>query len=153
LTARLTILIVTTMVGAALVAGCGGDDDDTTVTTSSLSKAAYVKKADDICDRGRRKIIAYQIPPEEKLSPEESFENLVDEAAAPAFGEVVDEVRDLGAPRGDEPRVEAFLAAMRQAIEQLEESHESEISAVETPFRRSAKLARGYGFDRCAYSE
>jgi hypothetical protein len=149
LNARLPTLLVAILAVTGLAAGCGGSSDadeggaSTTVTASSLSKAAFIKQANAICERERSLIINSKVP--------------LPKAAAtvyvPAFESIVVDVQDLGAPRGDEAEVEAFLGAMQEDTETLEERSSSikTFAEIEGPFKDSAALAKKYGLSLCVF--
>jgi hypothetical protein len=150
LTARLTLLLVGALAIAALVAGCGGGNDSsssTTVATSSLSKAQFVKKANAICEQGRTKFVNY-------LSKEVALPEAIVDVVAPTLEEVTSEIRELGAPKGGESQVEAFLASMQRGTEEMVAKRETAkvLSDIEPPFEESAKLAAKYGLDHCTYA-
>jgi hypothetical protein len=156
LVARLTVLLLAMTAAVALAAGCGGGGDatagvETTVTASSLSKAAFVKKANVVCRREAQRAISYVPLDRGELSYQEAFDKTLEDAMLPAFRRVVDEIRKLGAPQGDEREVEAFLEAFAEAIDQLEENGASSPTGLEIPFASSTKLARAYGIDNCGY--
>lgn len=152
--ARSKILLVMMMSAFvfAFATGCGddsdadGEDSDasaTTVTTSSLSKAAFIKKANAVCEQERTKILNSTAP----------LPKGVMAVYVPAYESLIVGVRDLGAPSGDEAEVEAFLAAMQEDTESLEKLAPKVKSFGETedPFKDSAALAKKYGLSRCTF--
>lgn len=144
MTARSMMLLVVATAIAAIVAGCGGGGDEaTTVTTSSLSKPAFVKEAEAVCEKARGKIIASS-----QTLPEGISSTIV-----PALEGMVGEIRELGAPSGDEREVEAFLETMQQESEALTEKQASISSfpEVEEEFKTSGGLAQKYGMPKCAF--
>ena len=149
--ARLTLLLVALGI-AVLVAGCGGGGDEsessaTTVSTSSLNKAQFVKKANAICERGRKKFLNY-------LSHEVNFPEAIEVSIVPAFEGIVEQVRDVGAPKGDAAQIEAFLGSMQSGSDTLTEKRFSikALPEIEPPFEGSARLARQYGIRRCVFA-
>jgi hypothetical protein len=175
-TTRLTMLLIAALATAALAIGCGGGDDggeggstvsgssnsdssqsgEPTVTTSSLSKAAFVKKADGLCRLGAEKALSYQSTDPEKanLPEDQLLPEAIEATIAPSFQEVVDQIQELGAPSGDELQVEAFLDALQQEIDVIEERRTSvsSFAKLEALLRRSSALARDYGLESCVYS-
>ncbi|HEX2097144.1 MAG TPA: hypothetical protein VHF50_07240 [Solirubrobacterales bacterium] len=156
LTARLTALLVGLLAITMFAAGCGGDDDTSgsePLATSSLSKAAYVKKAGSICTRGLEGIRFYEVPPKFK-SEAEKMEARIDRAVVPSFGKMEEELRALGAPKGDEKQIEAYLDALDAEIGSARQRSGSisSFTQLEAVFRPSAELARRYGIDSCAFS-
>ncbi len=143
MSAKLLKSMIALLSAGLLVAGCGSSDDSTTVTTSSLSKPAFVKKANSICERSRNEIIG--------ASGEIS--EAIEVAYVPAFEGLVEEVRELGAPKGSEAEVEAFLAAMEEDTQTLEEKQGSlsTFQDVEKQFKGSAAAAKKAGLSRCTF--
>jgi len=160
-TARLTMLLIAVV--AAMVVGCGGGDSEgsaadgegdsavTTVSASSLNKAEFVRKADSICRSGAFEAIEGE-PPDGGPAPVQ-LPDRVETVMVPAFTQVADEVQQLGAPRGDEAEVEAFLAALHEDIDSLEQRSSAQKSLVKLQyeFEGSSELARSYGIYACAY--
>lgn len=155
MTARLTILLATAIGLGALLAGCGGGSDSSadTVSTSSLSKAQFAKKAEAACTKGRDEILAYESPSGTGSSEKVQFQEAVTDSIVPALEGVVDNVRALGAPKGDAPQIEAFLESMEAGIKNLEQEKASmsSLSDVEGPLKDSGKLAREYGIEACSF--
>jgi hypothetical protein len=153
-------LMIIFLAGAgAITGGCGEDDSagSETIETSSLTKAQFVKRADEICSKGTEKalekILAYV---EENESSSKSEPELVAEAihvtVLPQLEDQFDEIEGLGAPKGDEQEVEALLAAMRSAIAVIEKRRELSLQTNIAPdFRHAGRLSRQYGIEGCAY--
>ncbi len=156
MTTRWTAILVATLTVTVLIAGCGGDDENSggdtqTVTASSLARAAFIKKARTICIDGAERAFEYQpSDPTEDVS----FAKAIEVSVAPALQEAVDRLYELGAPEGDEAEMEAFLRAMQEGVNSLEEERASISSLQELgyPFRDASKLARKYGLVGCAYA-
>jgi hypothetical protein len=152
-------LITTIYLGAIAIAaigvlvGCGGAGDngssDTTITTSSHTKAEFIKLADGICKRERERVIAefaayvQQHEGKGKAKPEvinDAFATVV----LPEIKHQIEEIRSLGAPKGDEQQVEELLSSLQEAVD-------AGNRFVAGDFKRSARLARAYGLESCAY--
>jgi len=145
LNARLPMLVAIVAV-LALVAGCGSGDDEggsVEVTASSLSKPAFVKEASAICERARGKLVAIKQP----------LPKAIPATVLPAMESMVEEISELGAPSGDEAEVEAFLQAMQQETESLDEKQASisSFGKLEEEFKTSGGLAKKYGMPKCAF--
>lgn len=159
--ARLTMLLIAAV--AIMAAGCGGGDSEgtaadgegdsavTTVAASSLTKEAYLKKANAICAEGAFEAVEGEPAgggPAPKTLPER-----VETVMVPAFRQVADEVQQLGAPRGDEAKIEAFLAALHEDVDTLEERSSSQktLAKLQYEFEASSAIAGPYGLYACAY--
>ncbi len=147
------------LVAAAIATGCGGGDDSsttTTVTTSSMTKAQFVKQANKICSSKGDKIVedvgAFQAP---KSAEGDPVEIVTKSVMVPGYKKIIAEVQGLGAPKGDEAQVEAFLQAMQKALDEDEANPAPSLgvlfSKIEQNFRTSGDLARKYGIVECAY--
>jgi hypothetical protein len=148
---RIAALIVLSVVMAA-IAGCGGGGDSNTVTTSSLSKAAYTKKANALCEEARQEALAFRLPPaQEEEGTAKAVTTTVHQGILPPIQRVMEEVRELGAPKGDEEKVEAILVGNEEAIEKAEGMKFSSMTDMEQVFLSTAEKARHYGIDNCGY--
>jgi hypothetical protein len=142
------------------LASCGGDSSDAsgdegsastdvTVTTSSYSKAEYIKLANKICDRERARIVSeigdYLSEHEGEKTYEQLAEDAAEAVAVPVIAGKIEELEALGAPPGDEKKIEAFLVAMWEAVDTSDGFKGND-------FKRSADMARTYGIDECAYA-
>jgi hypothetical protein len=157
------ILIIRSIVAALLASslaviaqGCGGGGSDstasttnTTVTTSSRSRAEFVKLANGICKRARVHLI-YEMGEyikthegEGKKTP--TLPDAFRVVAIPKFPGQIEEIRSLGAPKGDEQQVEAFLAAMQQTVN-------APPKLTFKKLRLEGALAQKYGLTDCVYA-
>jgi hypothetical protein len=139
---------------AAVVAGCGGSDDSD--TSASLTKAQFVKQADAICVNSNKEIESeFESYAKEKgwdenkePSKDQQEEAIVD-VVAPNIQGQVDEIKDLGAPEGDEETIETMLAAVEEGVEELEENPGQLTEEGKNPLAKGSKLARDYGLAEC----
>src|SRR6476469_8714375 len=109
------------VVMALLLAGCGGGDDET-----ALTKAQFVRQGNAICKsqtEAREKILSAALKRAEKqkaFTKAEKEEAIV-ELMGP-YEEMTAELKDLGAPQGDEKQVEAITEAMEEAAAEVEKN-------------------------------
>lgn len=153
---RRRLVTLSLIVAIALIAtGCGGGDGEDTVTASPLTKAEFIGKADEICARDRRKIAKEleTYPAKQGSGEGKDQEDLLTEAIRevflPSLQAKVDEIRALGAPAGDEQQVEAFLNAMQDAIDAMEERSIETLGQFAVQLEPAGELARAYGFNAC----
>ncbi len=147
---RLTALIAALLLVGALAAGCGGGGDSTTVTTSSLSKAAFVKKANALCDEGRQQALDYR-PPSEEGPEKQVVTTTIHAGILPAIEGAMKELRELGAPKNDEAKVEAIIVGNEEAIAKAEKMSFASLVDMEKVFLPTAEKARSYGIKSCGY--
>jgi hypothetical protein len=67
----------------------------------------------------------------------------------PALEAEVRAIRALGAPAGDERRVEAILAATERGIEQIRADPVGVLDGPPPALREAGRLARAYGSAEC----
>lgn len=143
---------------ALIAGGCGGDDD---TSTSSISKAAFIKKADAICQAGDKrveaKLAAYLKENVVKESEESVSETnakateIAETAVIPAITREIEGLRALGAPSGDEDEIEAILEALEEGLERTEEDPATGLRTNTELFRRAKGLSEEYGLAVCGY--
>jgi hypothetical protein len=69
----------------------------------------------------------------------------------PKFQGQIDQIKELGAPAGDEAQVEAILIAMQKAIYGLERRDEIDLATgIDREFKHAGELALDYGIQECA---
>ena len=128
--------IAVAVVVLVVIVGCGGGSGD---TTSDITKAQFVKKADFICADSKRKRIAAA---DKELNPKQRqgthivgtkayeelqaelrviAEKLLEESTFPLMRTQQKELEALGAPAGDEEKIEQMLDSLDQAMDEVEE--------------------------------
>ncbi len=137
----------------AIVAGCGSSSD---ASTSSVTKAEFIAQADAICKKGNDEIEADFEAFAKKNGLEENEEpsnaqgvEISETILVPNIENQSEELRDLGAPSGDEAEISAMLDSLDQGIEEAEEDPEALFTAKSDPFGPANKKAREYGLKVC----
>jgi hypothetical protein len=133
----------------SIVAGCGSSDSS---STPPLTKAAFVKQGDAICEKvpGRYQARLKALPkPPKSTPPKAAKEESNLKAAVPPLHTATAEFEELGPPEGDEEKVEAIIAALESGAEGLEESPGSELSGPKSPLDAFQDATKEYGFKYC----
>jgi hypothetical protein len=136
--------------------GCGADDELTTTTRAApaISKAEFLREADRICRSGDSQIEAIgddlytDVPPGERPSPAE-VRRFALKVVIPRIRSEIDAIRALGAPKGDEPEVEAILEATEDGIREIRSDPEGIADGPPTGFKRAGDLSQRYGSREC----
>ena len=142
------------LVFALGVAGCGGSGDDATADTQ-IAKAVFLKKGNAICLQNLEEVKKdYTKFIEDKGGPEAAFDDLdsiteyVDTVVIPNKEQMVEDLRELGAPSGDEDKVDAILEAYEEGIEVAEEDPER-AGVGSGVFWYAADLTKDYKLTNC----
>jgi hypothetical protein len=144
---------------ALIAPGCGsGGDSSSSIATGTLSKEAFIKKADAICAKGseamqkgfsvylrknKKSIIALRHP------SKADYQGLIVGVLVPNLEKEIKEIRALGAPSGDEERIEGFLTALEEGIEVAENDPKAVTHSSEAIFGVGSRLAKEYGLEVC----
>jgi hypothetical protein len=159
---RALALLLTLIAMGVLAVGCGddsssGSSDDGTVETSSLSKTEFVKQANAICAESNEDLFtrlgAYlNKNASSSKTPEEVAADAMRQAVLPGVEQQIEEIRELGAPSGDEEQIEAFLVAQEGSVESLKQQRSVSLNTdVSSAFKRAGQLAQRYGIQECNY--
>lgn len=131
---------------AVLVAGCGSSGSDSTITT-----AEFTKQAGAICKEAEEKrveglaAIAEQAPPSADV---EAQQEKAIRQVMPTYEEAAEQIDKLGAPKGEEQKVEALVEAMEEAAEKATaDPHTAAVSNIF--FRKADQLAEPYNLTGC----
>ena len=160
-----TGLLVACMAIVMIVGGCGGSDDssDSTAGTDStagaeLTKAQFLKQGNAVCadtneeiQEGFQEFLKENsISENERLTTAELSE-VAEDIVAPIVGRQIKELRELGAPAGEEGQVEKILAAAEEGIQKSEEDPSSLLAGEgESAFGKANRLAQEYGLKTCS---
>lgn len=149
------------------IAGCGGSDSDSSTSVgvgesstggeSALSKAAFLKKADAICEASQNRIIKKSVVElREALSegqPKGEVEaNLLATLVIPTLETEVEELRALGAPQGDEAKVSAIVDATQEVVDEANAKPETFLAGKQYRrghYDKAYELASEYGLTAC----
>jgi hypothetical protein len=146
---RVVVSVIGVLVVLAIGVGCGGGDDD------SLSKADFVKQADEICarkeaEKNKKLEASFQQLGKEGKSGKQAEEELVTDAALPPISEMTEELKDLGAPSGEEDQADAMVEAFEAEIEKIEDDPASVINETGGEFAKANQLAKQMGLKVCS---
>ncbi len=144
---QLIALFAAVLALALMGAGCGGS------STPSPSKAEFVKKAEVICKDNSAKIQksfrSYINEHEDLKNPTKAdYLDLVSTVLVPHIEEEIDELKALGAPKGDEDQVDAIIEAREAGVGAIE-TYPEEAVENNSAFKESSELARKYGLRYC----
>jgi hypothetical protein len=134
-------------VTALVAAGCGGGGDDST-STSSLAKPAWIAKADAICQQGNQEIeqaANEQFGQQDQEPTDEQVQQFTSETVVPNVQKQIDQIRDLGAPSGDEDQVNKILDTVQADIDKAK----SATTLQGDTFADGNALATQYGLKVC----
>jgi hypothetical protein len=135
---------------AMLFAGCGDSDD----ATASLTRAEFIKQGNAICKKGekeRGKVLkaAFDLYNQGEKVTRKSRENLVVNVLVEPYRKMTGQLADLGAPEGDEAKVEAIIKSMEKSAKDAEQEPLTAFDSI-APFAESNKLNKEYGLTSCA---
>lgn len=149
------LIVRSAIVGALIgISGCGSDDGG-----GSLTKEEWIASADAIC--------AEMIAQEEEIPEPQSVEEMV--AASEQFFEItrsgIDELKDLGAPDGDDGTADEIVAAFEDladagdafieavaesgSLDEMSAEAEAAFRDLEATQQQAKELAEGYGLTGC----
>ena len=140
------MLLAAAIAVAGIAAGCGGGDEAGDTTTTSLTKAAWIAKADAICQQGNQEIeqAARQQFGNGKPTAAE-VRDFGTGTALPNTQTQVDKIRALGAPSGDEDQVNKILDTVQADIDKAKAAGDVQDST----FSDGNALAEQYGLKVC----
>ncbi len=149
MTKQFLTLLAGVIAVAMFAAGCGSSDD-TSSTEASLTKAEFVKQGNAICAAGNKEINTgfEEAVPKGKQPTEDQIAEVAETVLVPSVTKQIGEIRDLGAPSGEEEAVETFLAGAEKDVEKVEEDPSS-IAGNEDPFADVNKEAAALGLTKC----
>lgn len=135
-------------------AGCGdGGAPDTYPAGVSrpIAKVEFLREADRICEstNARVEAAADDLVGGRHDPPPAQLRRIVLGIVIPALETEVRAIRSLGAPAGDEQRVEAIVAATERGIEQIRADPASVLDGPPQALREASRLALAYGSSSC----
>jgi hypothetical protein len=139
--ARVATAVATAAVLLAIGAGCAGP--------ASIPKANFLAGGNAVCQQATSDwdALVKEIP----ADPIETREKYVVEKLAPALTGVINQLRSLGAPAGDQEYLESIYADADGEVAQMVDQPSTGLQArLDAPFAAPAARFKTYGLDRCA---
>ncbi|MBS1878923.1 MAG: hypothetical protein JST31_05385 [Actinobacteria bacterium] len=144
------------------LAGCGGSGSTEATATASapgISKAAFIRKANAICERASKEYLPEAMAALTKQTsthPASSVEEVEMAVTArlfePTFIKELEEVRALGLPSGDEETIESILDEVESIVKKSRTDakwfHDAQLD-FKHPFARARAEAEAYGIGPC----
>ena len=125
-----------------------------------ITKAAFIKRADALCERVRTKLVTEltALLQEHGATARGGSGKALSELEPEAVGAILvpnyeaelNGMRALGAPRGDEAQISAILVAMEGVVAEAQaEPLAFSVPASEGPAKHAIAISRKYGLDIC----
>jgi hypothetical protein len=136
------------VIAALAVAGCGSSSSSST-SSAAITKAAFLAKGNALCANNNKQnqlTIA-------KLGNHPSkaqITSYVTKTFVPGVQSVIDGVRALGAPSGDQATVTNILNLGQTDLNKIKGNPALLLTAKTNPFANFAKIAHPYGLKDCA---
>lgn len=148
---KVTLIALVVLLAALVGFGCGGDDSS---SGSALTKAEFIKQADGVCKKGEARIEAEagKYEKENEIATEAQQEELISEVVVPGIQAQAEEIAALGAPEGDEEKIEAMVEAVESGAAELEANPLAGMEG-KSPLGEASKIAGAYGLKECASEE
>jgi hypothetical protein len=144
-----TVALAAASLAIFTLASCGSDRG---TTDESLSKAEFIKQADQICSKTEKRQLALVSAFEEKKqaggggSPEEE---LVLAAGLPPVKEQLQELAELPLPESGSGEVKSYLGALEDGVAAVEANPSLLLSVDSDPFAGAESEAKKVGFKVC----
>jgi hypothetical protein len=135
----------------ALVAvGCG-ESDDGDASGATITKAQFIKKADETCAKAEARQLALVGKFSEQGRPpsKANEEALIRFAAVPPLNAEAEELSALPLPSEGSAQAEAFLRAFEAGIEGAEAAPGRLLERARNPFAKAEALAAQFGLKVC----
>lgn len=147
---RKAFLAIGMAIALVAITSCGGGDDSGEET---LTKAEFIEQGDEICSKAeeRSEPEAEEFAEENGFNLEKATKGELEEAIAavlvPALNQQAEEIDALGAPEGDEEKIDAIVVALQDGAAEVEDDPGLVLEG--TPLKEASQLARDYGFEVC----
>jgi hypothetical protein len=139
MTKSLSFFLLAALTAALFLIGCGGGSN------SQLSKAEFIKQGNAICQKSSKKRTAEFSAQAEDLSTEQ----IVMKITLPSMREIAERLDELGAPEGDEERIEAIVTGIEDGVDKSEQQIKKDPEGFETYVAPAERQAVEYGLKDC----
>lgn len=149
---QLMTILLCVVALAAVVAGCGGSDEDAPTPT----KKQFTKQASAVCLQGVRDIqlklekTIKQRAKEKTFGTDEALPaEIANQIVLPNFETQVEDLRALGAPKGDEAEVEKMWDTFETAIADSKQDPKGMFRGEVETLEDVRTMATKYGLEYC----
>jgi hypothetical protein len=145
---------------AILISGCGSSDSSNASATSEsassapLTKKQFVAQANQICQKRLKEkdnavnTTLEELPPQLVKNPTpKTLALFLEQAVFPIYGKLIDELKQLSVPEGDEATVEKIMTKYEASLKISEAQPAKE--ATNDLFFNANNTARNYGLALC----
>ena len=147
------MMLAATLALVVVAAGCGSSKSKSTVTTPALTKSEFLKRGNAICKKGNQQInqVAHKVFPNRKARPSRAqVTKFATGTIIPSVQSQISGVKALGAPKGDEAKVNAIVTTAQAALDRAKKDPlVLTTSSKRDPFAKANKLAKAYGLTVC----
>jgi hypothetical protein len=146
------LALLSILAAGLLAAGCGSSKTTTTTaTTAALTKAEFLKKGNAICKKGNQQIgnVAQQTFSRKKKPSRAQQIKFTTQTVIPSVQSQINQIRALGAPSGDQAKVNAIVTGAQSALDKAKKNPALLTSNGPGPFKKTNQLATSYGLTVC----
>lgn len=138
--------LATLLVLTVAIAACGGGDAED--SGPPLTREEFIAQADEICAQGRAAIQAAATKRFGAMGPTPAERvEFMRTVVADSFEQQLRSIEELTPPEVDQARVEAFLGALEELIDEARNDPEALFTAQQIP--EAARLAQEFGLTGC----
>jgi hypothetical protein len=159
---RKAFLLLGLLLAAGLIAAGCGDDDETTTTGPTTggpgtlgqaeTKEHWIATADEVCRNAETEVqrAAKQQGISESSSPDD-LRTFSETVVVRVQQSVIDTLRALGPPKGEEEPITELLDAVQSALDTVEDDPDllADPQLAEEEFAEADQLAVDYGLEEC----
>lgn len=140
------------LLALVLATGCGGDDSE-----ASITKAEFIEQANAVCKKvlkAKAGVVNEELAQRKKegksLELDQKAASKLIAVALPPISETPEELEELGAPEGEEEKVEAMIVSFDKGLAEMEEDPESAFGGT-YPLKAFDDEAEEYGLTACRF--
>ena len=139
----------------AAALGCGGSASSGSETAAPLTKAAYLKKGDQICKKRLEekdevvKAMLEQLSSSGKTNPSSEDLEALGKAVLQPIRELADELDELPAPARSKAAAKKVTSEFEVGLKKAEADPSELVES--NPFEKASRAARAYGFKACNF--
>jgi hypothetical protein len=150
------LVFVAILIVGLVPAGCGSSNNSSsnsssTASTAALTKAEFLKKGNAICRKGNQQInkAARKLFPKNAKPSQAQLNKFATDTLIPSVQSQIDGVKALGAPAGDEAKVNAMVSTAQSALDKGKKNPALLTTNGPGPFKKSNQLTNAYGLTAC----